>query len=223
MRDTSAVLLDIDGTLVDSTLHHALAWHRAFSRHGVPVALWRIHRAIGMGGDRLVEHVAGAAVEESKGDELRAAWRREYLPLRAEVRPLPGAEDLVVALRRGGFRVALASSGDPQFAREAVSLLGLDAEIEILTTAADVDSSKPDPDLVGETLRRMGGVERAVFVGDTGYDVESAARAGLPCIGLRTGGRSRQELEEAGAVLVVGDPSDLVEADWAAYLGPVPA
>lgn len=119
-----AVLFDIDGTLVDSTYHHALAWHRAFARLGDAPPLWRIHRAIGMGGDKLVAHVAGDKTEAQHGDKLRDYWRQEYLEIRTEVRPLPGAVDLVHRLSAARYRVALASSGDPEFAREAIDLLG---------------------------------------------------------------------------------------------------
>ena len=212
---TAAVLLDIDGTLVDSTYHHAVAWHRAFSRIAEKVPpLWRLHRSIGMGGDRLVSEVAGDEVEELSGDDLRDAWRAEYVELRAEVRPLPGASDLVRQLARDGFVVALASSGDPQFGREAVDLLDIGSAITTLVTSEDVDSSKPDPELIEETLRRVGSVDAAVFVGDTVYDVESAARAGIKCVALRTGGFGRAELEQAGALRVEELPADLLELDW---------
>lgn len=212
---TSAVLLDIDGTLVDSTYHHAVAWHRAFSRIAEEVPpLWRLHRAIGMGGDRLVAAVADDRTEERLGDVLRDAWRSEYAELRAEVRPLPGAADLVRRLVGDGFTVALASSGDPQFSREAVDLLGIGSDITALLTSEDVDSSKPDPDLIQQTLSRLGDVEAAVFVGDTVYDVESATRAGIKCVALRSGGFGRAELEDAGALRVEELPADLLELDW---------
>jgi HAD superfamily hydrolase (TIGR01549 family) len=211
---TTAVLLDIDGTLVDSTYHHAVAWHRAFARIGEPPPLWRLHRAIGMGGDRLPTEVAGEDVEAEHGDLLRDAWREEYLPLRAEVNPLPGAADLVHRLSAAGLTVALASSGDPQFAQEAVDLLGIEDAIAALLTSADVDGSKPEPDLVEATLERIGPVDRAVFVGDTVYDVEAAARAGVPCVTLRSGGFGHAELAEAGAVRVVEVPADLAGVDW---------
>jgi HAD superfamily hydrolase (TIGR01549 family) len=210
----TAVLFDIDGTLVDSTYHHAIAWHRAFARHGLHPDVRRIHRTIGMGGDKLVTEVAGEDVEAELGDALRDAWREEYLPLREEVVPLAGAADLVRGLRAAGHRIALASSGDPQFSREAVDLLGIGDDIEVLTTSEDVEDSKPDPDLIGETLRRMGDPARAVFVGDTVHDVEAAARAGLPCLGLLSGGYGEAELSEAGAVLVVALPQDLIGVDW---------
>jgi HAD superfamily hydrolase (TIGR01549 family) len=211
---STAVLFDIDGTLVDSTYHHALAWHRSFSRLGEPPALWRLHRSIGMGGDKLVPEVAGKEVEERHGDDLRDAWREEYAKIRSEVRPLPGAADLVRTLSENGTRIALASSGDPQFAREAVELLGIGDLVEVLTTSGDVEDSKPEPDLVGVTLDQLHGVERAVFVGDTPYDVEAANRAGLGCLTLLTGGFGSAELTEAGALLVAESPADLVGIDW---------
>jgi HAD superfamily hydrolase (TIGR01549 family) len=214
----SAVLLDIDGTLVDSTYHHALAWHRAFARVGEPPPLWRLHRAIGMGGDKLVAAVGGDETEERLGDDLRDFWKQEYAEVRAEVRPLPGAAELVQTLAADGFRIALASSGDPAFAHEAVELLGIGDLVEVLTTAEDVEASKPEPDLLGVTLERLGGIERAVFIGDTPYDVEAAERAGLKCAGVLTGGFSQAELEDAGAAAVEESPADLIATDWAALM-----
>lgn len=221
MTSDKAVLLDIDGTLVDSTYHHAIAWQRAFTSVDVPVPLHRIHRTVGMGGDKLVAEVSGDQLEERHGDELRERWREEYLRLQAEVLPLPGAADLVRGLARAGFQVALASSGDPEFAREAVATLGIESDIATLTTSADVEGSKPDPDLVLETLRRLDGVTRAVFVGDTPYDVQAALKAGLQCLTLRSGGYSGAELREAGAAAVVDVPADLVDLDWEDHLSPV--
>jgi HAD superfamily hydrolase (TIGR01549 family) len=216
MSDT--ILLDIDGTLVDSTYHHAIAWHRAFHRNDIDVPLWRIHRTIGMGGDRLVAEVAGDDVEDTCGDAVRDAWREEYAELKAEVRPVAGAADLVRKLA-STCTVALASSGDPEFSAEAVERLGVQDEITLLTTSEDADESKPHPDLLGVTLDKVGG-DRAVLVGDTVYDVESAARAGLQCIAVRCGGYGEAELVEAGAALVVDGPADLVDLDWEPYLQP---
>lgn len=218
MTKSSAVLLDIDGTLLDSTYHHALAWHRAFSRLVEAPPLWRVHRAIGMGGDRLVAAVADDRTEADHGDALRDAWREEYAAIRSEVRPLPGAADLVHRLADDGITVALASSGDPEFSREAVDLLGVGKDIAVLLTSEDVDSSKPEPDLIEQTLDRLGGPTDAIFVGDTAYDVEAAARAELPCIAVRSGGWSTAELQDAGAVRVEDGPTDLIDVDWAALL-----
>ncbi len=213
----AAILFDIDGTLVDSTYHHAIAWQRAFDRHDVHLPLWRIHRTIGMGGDKLVAEVAGDEVESRLGDTLRDAWKQEYLQIKAEVLPLHGAADLVRGLADDGYAVALASSGDPAFAEEALDDLDLRRHVQVLKTSADVEGSKPEPDLVEVTLEALG-TRRAVLVGDTPYDVESAARAGLKCLGLRSGGYSQAELEEAGAALVVDGPADLQGLDWDRYL-----
>jgi HAD superfamily hydrolase (TIGR01549 family) len=215
--DTAAVLFDIDGTLIDSTYHHAFAWHRAFTRFGIDVPMWRVHRTIGMGGDKLVEEVAGSEVEKEHGDALRAAWAEEYAEVEAEVDPLPGASDLVGRLASAGYLVALASSGEKQFSENAVRALGVADSVHTLTTSADVEASKPDPDLVGVTFDKLP-AGRAVFVGDTPYDVEAASRLGLACVGLLTGGYSRAELEEAGAALVVDAPTDLVGLDWGPLL-----
>ena len=214
----AAILFDIDGTLVDSTYHHALAWQRAFAHHQVVLPLWRIHRTVGMGGDKLVAAVAGDEVEERIGDSLRSAWREEYLDIKAEVDPLPGAAGLVRALVAAGYTVALASSGDPEFADEALDDLDIRDQVALLTTSADAEESKPEPDLIGVTLDRLEGVRRAVMIGDTPYDVESAHRAGLGCIGLRSGGYSEAELADAGAVLVVDAPEDLMGIEWETYL-----
>jgi HAD superfamily hydrolase (TIGR01549 family) len=216
-----ALLLDIDGTLIDSTYHHALAWHRAFHELDVGVPLFRIHRAVGMGGDKLVGHVAGERVETQIGDRLRAGWHDHYLAIKDQVTPLSGAAELVNTMTERGFQVALASSGEPEFAAEAVAMLGIGDDIAALTTSADVDDSKPEPDLLGETLSRLDGVTHAVMVGDTPYDVEAARRAGLGCVGLRSGGYSEAELADAGAVWVADLPGDLVDLDWIRLARPV--
>jgi HAD superfamily hydrolase (TIGR01549 family) len=214
----AVILFDIDGTLIDSTYHHALAWQRAFERCDLPIPLWRIHRTIGMGGDKLVGVVAGDEVEQEKGDALRDLWSEEYSEIKAEVRPLPGAADLVKAAVDAGYRVALASSGEKEFSEEAVRMLGLEDVVTEVTTSADVEDSKPDPDLLQTTIDKVGGVRRAVFVGDTPYDVQAADRVGLACLTFRTGGFSKAELEDAGAVLVVDGPDELLDVDWATYL-----
>jgi len=216
----AALLFDIDGTLVDSTYHHAIAWQRAFDRQEIHLPLWRLHRAVGMGGDKLVAHVSDDDVEERLGDDLRDAWKEEYAELEAEVDPLPGSRDLLKKLVEQGWTVALASSGDPTFAAHAVDSLGVGDDIAVLTTSEDVDASKPAPDLLEVTLDKLGSA-RAVMVGDTPWDVESAAAAGLACVALRSGGFSEAELTEAGAVHVADVPGDLLDLDWEQHLRPV--
>ncbi|QYJ05452.1 HAD family hydrolase [Nocardioides panacisoli] len=209
-----AVLLDVDGTLIDSTYHHALAWQRAFTRHTTPPPMARLHRAIGMGGDKLVAHVTSQQTEDRLGDQLRADWREEYLQLRGEVAALPGAATMVAEIADAGHRVAVASSGDPQFAQDAVDFLRIGDHLELVLSSADVDASKPEPDLVGEALARLGHPAYAVMVGDTVYDVEAARRADIPCVALLSGGFGLDELEEAGAACIVEHPVDLCGVDW---------
>jgi len=218
MPSDAAILLDIDGTLVDSTYHHAMAWFRAFSEHDVVIPIYRLHRAIGMGGDKLVAHVAGDEVEERLGDALRDGWRTVYEQWVDDVPALPGAVDLVRRLAEDGYQVALASSGDPEFSQRTMDRLGINDSVALLTTSEDAEESKPEPDLIGVTLDRLEGVRRAVMIGDTPYDVESAERAGLGCIGLRSGGYSEAELVDAGAALVVDAPEDLMGIEWQDYL-----
>lgn len=219
MTDPShdAILFDIDGTLVDSTYHHALAWHRAFTRYDVDVPMWRVHRTIGMGGDKLVAEVAGEEVEREHGDDLRDAWSEEYAKVETEVDPFPGATALVRRLVEEGYAVALASSGEKGFSENAMNSLEVGDHVHTLVTSADVEDSKPDPDLIGVTLDKVR-PRRAVFVGDTPYDVEAASKAGLGCVGLLTGGFSRAELEEAGATLVVELGEGLDDVDWSSLM-----
>ncbi len=213
MENPDTVLLDVDGTLVDSTYHHAVAWHRAFAAHGLHQPMWRVHRSIGMGGDHLVSEVAGDEVEDRLGDALRKAWESEYDKLIDEVIPLPGAADLVRSLKDKGLLVALASSGPAEHTERSAELLGVTDLLDAITSSADADSSKPAPDIFGVALRKCGGTS-AIVVGDSVYDVESARRLPAPCVAVRTGGFGVAELEQAGAVLVVDGPGDLLETDW---------
>jgi HAD superfamily hydrolase (TIGR01549 family) len=205
------VVFDIDGTLLDSNYHHALAWSRAFDhvldRH-VPVAA--IHRRIGMGGDRLVAAVAGDDVEERHGDDVRDRWEKEYDRIIDETRLFEGARRLLAAIEAAGLEVVLASSSIPKHAKHALELLHADEHADAWTTSEDAEESKPDPDLLDEALARVEGA-RPVMVGDAVWDVEAAARRGIPTIGLRSGGYSGAELLDAGAVVVYDDPDELLE------------
>jgi HAD superfamily hydrolase (TIGR01549 family) len=191
-------IFDIDGTLVDSNYQHALAWFRAFRGHGIVLPLWRIHRHIGMGGDRLVAALAGDEVERSSGDALRAAWGEAFEPMLGEVEPLAGAHELLAAVKERGVRVALASSGKPDHVDRFLDLLDARKLADGWTTSEDVEITKPDPDLLGVALERVGG-GTAVTVGDSPWDFHAAAELGIPSLAVRTGGFGADELTEAGA------------------------
>jgi HAD superfamily hydrolase (TIGR01549 family) len=209
------VVLDVDGTLLDSNYHHTVAWARAFESVDVTVPLWRIHRHIGMGGDRLVPAVAGDDVEERSGDQVRDRWEKEYDELIDQTRLFEGARELLAALQERGVRVALASSSIPKHAEHAFELLDAERLTDTATTADDAGESKPHPELVDEALARVG-AGPACMVGDSVWDVEAAARAGVPAYGLLAGGYGRAELEHAGAVAVYDDVADLLAHlhDW---------
>jgi HAD superfamily hydrolase (TIGR01549 family) len=192
------VLLDVDGTLVDTNYHHALAWYRAFRRFGETLELVELHRRMGMGGDQLVGDVAGDAFEAEHGEDVRAAEKEEYAKLIDEVRPLSGAGELIEALRERDCTVVLASSAKQEEVAHYVELLG--ADDLPYTTSSDVEATKPEPDLVHAALERAGSGGPAVMVGDSTWDCIASERAGVPCFGVLTGGFSREELAEAGAV-----------------------
>jgi HAD superfamily hydrolase (TIGR01549 family) len=207
------ILFDIDGTLVDSTYHHAVAWFRAFRAHDLTLPMFKIHRSIGMGGDRLVAHVAGDDVEERLGDQLRDGWEQEYTELVDEVPALAGAAELVNELADAGYEIGFASSGKSHFSDKAVDVLGVRERIDALTSSDNAEESKPAADILAATLERLES-DRAVLIGDTPYDVQSAELIGLRCVGVLTGGFSRQELEEAGATHVVAELTELHDFDW---------
>jgi HAD superfamily hydrolase (TIGR01509 family) len=204
-----AAILDIDGTLVDTNYHHAIAWYRAFREQDLSPPIWRIHRHIGMGGDHLVAAVAGDEVERSSGDAIREAEKRLYAELIDEVAPLEGARELIEALKSRGHTVVLASSAHGDDVEHYVDLLDARDLVDAWTMSDDVEATKPEPDLVAAALQKAGTLS-AVMVGDTTWDVEAAARADVKTIGVLTGGFSEAELREAGAVDVFESPAALV-------------
>jgi HAD superfamily hydrolase (TIGR01549 family) len=198
---TRAALLDLDGTLVDANYQHAFAWYRAFRRFDVTVPMWRVHRHIGMGGDHLVGAVAGDDVEKRHGDELRDASAEEFQKLRDECVPLEGARELVEELKRRRFTVVLASSSSEDDLEHFVDLIDIRELVDGWTTKDDVESSKPSPDVVRAALDKAK-ADSAVMVGDSRWDIEAAANAGLPTVAVITGGWSKQELLDYGAACV---------------------
>jgi HAD superfamily hydrolase (TIGR01549 family) len=192
-------ILDVDGTLVDTNYHHAIAWFRALRRHDVTVPVWRIHRHIGMGGDQLVAAVAGDEVEERLGDGIRDAQSELYRELIGEVRTMEGSRELIEDLREAGNVVVLASSGKEWEVEHYIELLDAAEIIDAWTTSADVEQTKPKPDLVHAVLEKVDADGDATLIGDTVWDVEAAKRAGVETLAVLTGGFSEAELREAGA------------------------
>ncbi|KRF41978.1 HAD family hydrolase [Terrabacter sp. Soil811] len=205
------VILDVDGTLVDSNYHHALAWARAFAHHELFPPIWRIHRAVGMGGDKLVAHVAGDEAEQRVGGPLRDRWTQEFDRLIQEVRPFDGTRTLLEAVKARGHHLVLASSGQPQHVETFLGLFDGKALADAWTTADDAEESKPAPDLLHVALSRVGG-SAGVMVGDATWDAQAAKSAGMPSVGLLTGGFSEAELRDAGAAEVFEGPARLARA-----------
>ncbi|SDH07565.1 haloacid dehalogenase superfamily, subfamily IA, variant 1 with third motif having Dx(3-4)D or Dx(3-4)E [Lentzea fradiae] len=199
---SNTVVLDVDGTLVDTNYHHTVSWLRAFRSVDITVPGWRVHRAIGMGGDKLVAAVAGDMVERTHGDTLREAWERYFDEVIDEIQPFEGAHRLIRAATDAGFSVVLASSGKKKHVEHYLKLL--DPGDIAWTSSDDVEDSKPEPDLVQVALSQVS-ASRAVVIGDSVWDCEAAGRAGLPSVGVLTGGFSEGELVERGASAVYPD------------------
>jgi HAD superfamily hydrolase (TIGR01509 family) len=208
-RQKHAAILDLDGTLVDTNYHHALAWHRTLRECGVLVPLWRLHRHVGMGGDKFVAATAGTEVEERLGDKVRARWEEIFNEFLPEVDPTPGARELIVTLKQRGHPVVFATSAIQShfdvFVDEKLDARGL---ADGWVTKDDTEASKPDPDLVEAALEKLG-TRTAVLVGDTPWDCEAARKAGIETICLLTGGFAEAELTDAGAISIFESPRDL--------------
>jgi HAD superfamily hydrolase (TIGR01549 family) len=202
VSERPTILLDVDGTLVDSNYQHAIAWHRAFREHGYRAAIWEIHRHIGMGGDQLVGALLGEEAENADGDELRDAHSEAYSKLIDEVEAIEGASELIGELAAAGATVVISSSGEQDEIDHYVDLLGVGEKIAGATTSADAERSKPHPELVRVALEEYGSGGPALMIGDSTWDVKAAAAAGVPTLALLTGGFSEAELREAGAAEV---------------------
>jgi len=194
----SAVILDIDGTLVDSNYQHAVAWYRALRQHGRVLSLHEIHRHIGIGGDQIVAALTDDEFEREHGDDVRAAEMALFTQLMPELEPLEAARELIEELRWRGLTVVLASSAKQAELDHYLDLLDARELADDWTSSADVEATKPEPDLVEAALAKAG-TREAVMVGDTPWDCEAAARAGIATFTVMTGGFSEEELREAGA------------------------
>jgi HAD superfamily hydrolase (TIGR01509 family) len=204
MANSTIAVLDVDGTLIDSNYQHALAWYRALRAVGEIYPVWRLHRLIGMGGDHVVTAIGGEELERRVGDQAREQQGKEVDALLEEMAPLPGARDLLVA----------ASSGQQHHVDVFLDKLDARDLADAWTTSADVESSKPAPDLLQVALKKLGVPLDApsVVVGDSVWDIEAAKKAGMPAIAVRSGGFGNDELKEAGAVAIYDTPDDLARA-----------
>lgn len=206
-----AVLFDVDGTLIDSNYLHSVTWWESFARKGHHVPMADIHRAIGMGSDQLLDALLPAGRDRAADSELTAGHDALFSVYWSRLRPLPGASDLLRACKARGLRVVLATSAGTDELQAMQAVLGADDAIDEVTTSADVEQSKPAPDIVQVALRKAEvDPARAVFVGDTVWDVKACQQAGVRCIAVLTGGICRDELAAAGADEIYAGPRDLL-------------
>lgn len=210
MAALKAVLLDVDGTLIDSNDAHARAWVDTLSAFGHSVPFERVRELIGKGGDKLLPEVTG--LEDSSPEGKRISEHRSrhfqqaYLP---QLKPFPGARELLARMHAAGLRLVVATSAKEEEMAALLRICGAEPFVQARTSSDDADNSKPDPDIVEAALRRAGAKpEEALMLGDTPYDVEAAARAGVRAIALRSGGWSDMALQ--GALAIYDDVADLL-------------
>jgi HAD superfamily hydrolase (TIGR01549 family) len=215
MHQPTAFLFDLDGTLVDSVYQHVLAWREALDSRGIELAVWRIHRKIGMSGGlftNMLLRETGVQLDPASVEELQALHGAAYRRHLAEVRPLPGALALLAALTDAAIPWAIATSGRMETARPVLEKLGIDFDRVPVVTRDQVRHAKPDPDLFLAAAARLGvAIESATVVGDSVWDMLAAQRAHTLGIGLLSGGYGLEELERAGAYRVFEDPADLLQ------------
>jgi HAD superfamily hydrolase (TIGR01509 family) len=203
-----AVLFDVDGTLVDTNYLHVVAWRRVFLDHDEPeITSASIHRLVGMGSDEFLEALCGRPRPELKPERAR-----HFAALKSEIRAFPRAPDLLRALHERGVRVVLATSAEKSDLEALLAAIDADDAIHAVTSAGEVEAAKPAPDVFSAALAEAGTEPEATMaVGDTVWDVKAASRAGLRCVAVTSGGISRAELEDAGAVAVYDDVAALLD------------
>lgn len=209
----TAFLFDLDGTLVDSVYQHVLAWREALESGGIHLAVWRIHRQIGMSGGLFINALlreTGHTVSPEEAERLQEAHAEAFKRYSSQVRPLPGAEELLSYLTKAGVPWAVATSGRRRSASQSLRLLGVGDDVPIITRDL-VRHAKPDPDLFLAAAEKLGvPISDSVVVGDSIWDLLAARRARALGVGLLSGGYGREELERAGAYRVYNDPADLL-------------
>jgi HAD superfamily hydrolase (TIGR01509 family) len=210
-RKIRGVLFDVDGTLVDTTLLHAVCWAEAFRQHGHVVEASVIHHAIGMSGEKLMAHALGEDHDTSEDEALETAHLTLYKQWWGRLNPLPGAADLVRACHKNGLTVVLASSAKDEELDALRSALDADEAVDVATSSSDADSGKPDPDIIQIALKKAG-LEAAdvIFVGDAVWDGYACQKAGVRFVGVTCGGTPEPDLREAGAVEVWKNPAEML-------------
>lgn len=203
------VLFDVDGTLVDSSYVHTLCWWQAFRQHDTDVTMAAIHRAIGMGSEKLIGQVSPDSVDQA--EELAASHDALYAAYWPRLRVLPGARELLIRCHEAGLVTVLATSASERELKVLRAVLDVDSCIDHVTNADDAEASKPEPDIVSVALDKAGlSPAEAIFVGDAVWDLHACSALQLACIGLESGGTSAAELRAAGAVAVYRDPAELL-------------
>ena len=214
MRQQTVFLFDLDGTLVDSVYQHVLAWRAALDAEGIPLSVWRIHRKIGMSGGLFTNQLGreiDVEMDAARLDRMRQAHADAYNQIASQIRPLPGAVELLAALDAAEIPWAIATSGRMETARPNLLALGVDPDKSVVITRDMVKYAKPDPDLFLAAADRLGApIETAVVVGDSIWDMLAAARCRALGVGLLSGGYGQDELERAGALRVYEDPLDML-------------
>ena len=210
MTHIHAVIFDVDGTLVDSNDAQARSWVDALKEFGYSVPYEKVRPLIGMGGDKVLPETIGVQKDSEKGKQISKRrseiFKEKYLP---NVKPFPDAQKLLDRMRKQGLKLAIATSAQPDELRPLLQIVGAADLIEDKTSARDVKSSKPDPDVMQVALKRVGyPPNEVVMIGDTPYDIEAARKAGVGTIAFRCGGWSDSDL--AGAIAIYNDPADLL-------------
>ncbi|MBR1136803.1 MULTISPECIES: HAD family hydrolase [Bradyrhizobium] len=214
MHIETGFLFDLDGTLVDSVYQHVLAWKSALDAENIELSVWRIHRKIGMSGGLFTNQLlreTGFAMEPERIERLRRAHAAAYQALGRQVRPLPGARDLLGFLTDAGIPWAIATSGRMETAAVNLAALGVDPKASPVVTRDEVRYAKPDPDLFLAAAARLDvPIERTIVVGDSIWDMLAATRCRALGVGLLSGGYGSEELRQSGAIRVYEDPADLL-------------
>jgi phosphoglycolate phosphatase-like HAD superfamily hydrolase len=210
MIEIQTVLLDVDGTLIDSNDEHAYAWVDVGREFGYEIEYERVRRMIGMGGDKVLPELTGLTEDSAEGKRILERrgeiFRAQYAPL---LQPFEGARDLLVRMRADGYQLVVATSASEEDLDVLLERAGLDDVIGKATSSDDADESKPAPDIIEAALAKgKTGPQNAVMLGDTPYDVKAANRAGVKCVALRCGGWEDDELR--GAHAIYDDPADLL-------------